>query len=298
MFMAKRYSAGSLSWLSLLLALCGPGLAYAQSVDTLPITVAVGVTRLAVDPEGNVFLLNTALGRLHRYAAADGYVTHQTVGGPGVSGEGFLKPVSVWAGNRLLIYVWDAGTRRLVWLNQNLRPSGERDFDDLPLRVAGLSEPLYLNPTLVALGPSGELYAANLTDSRVYKIDTYGRLELSFGGADYAEGALYAIQDIALGPDNLLWVMDSTTQSLKVFDNYGTLQWTTPVPPGCRRVTPFRGGALCWGEQLCYLVRQGTQPHPYEPLRTMTITDMCLQESFLYLLAQTPSGNKVLRMPF
>jgi hypothetical protein len=100
-------------------------------------------------------------------------------------------------------------------------------------RVSG--EPLY-RPFSLKVDEEGNLYVIDFGDIHIKKISTRGDLLVRFGTArGSAPGEFRNPIDYDFDPDNNIWVCDSETSLISVFDRRGSLIQTIRVP-----VTPLR----------------------------------------------------------
>lgn len=203
--------------------------------DTLSLpwkTLATPKTGMDVecDEEGNFFVLDRRNNRLYKYYALYGYDSVQSIGGKGMSGEGLNQPVRIRSGNRQALYCLDAGNRRLLVLNTNLRVVREINY-----LVSGASESqsdgnVQIWPLSFAVGPAGDFFLLNQEDNRVLKYDATGKFQLAFGGLDFGQGSLHDPADIHMSEDNLIYITDTIRQQVKVFDLFGVYRYTLYPP--------------------------------------------------------------------
>lgn len=229
--------------LLLILHLCIPGQTKAQNdtllstpwlkLNTLPFS-----TDMELDEEGNIYLLESKKHKLHKVFAQNGYDSILSIGGKGISGEGLNQPVKIRATNRQAIYCLDLMNRRLIVFNTNLRILREVNFFTLNQNEQNQESGTQIWPQSFEVAPTGDLFILNQEDNRILKMDVYGKLQTSFGGLDYGRGSLINPADMSMNEDNLLFVSDTTAQTLQVFDLFGVYKYSL-VPPDSFRFKGF-----------------------------------------------------------
>ena len=252
------------------------------------IPIVPGPTRIVVDGEGNILLLDRDNSRLYKYFAMTGYDSVLVIGGKANRIEGFLNPVEMVLRNRQNLFLLDDIERRIFLLNPNLRVSEAVDFADF--RPGGRpweGEEVY--PVSFDVAPAGEFFVLNQLNNRILKINSFGEVESEFGGLDYGEGALYAPVSVAVDDQNYVYVADTTAQELTVFDLFGVYRYTR------RPVAPFRwtravvAGPLlmCIAPEALYLepLRGGTG-HSWEAPPDQVLHDVASNRDFLFLLLE------------
>jgi hypothetical protein len=216
--------------------------------------IPAGITDLEVDQEGNLYLLQSEKPRLYKYFQMTGYDSVQVIGGKGLGDEGFNFPNKITVPNRQSVFLLDQMNRRLVQLNTNLKVLKDINFLTLQADIPDDNAESFW-PISFAVGPSGELYFLNQDDIRIYKFSTNGTLERSFGGLDYGAGSLQEPYDIVMNPGNQVFAVDSSNQTLSIFDLYGTYQYNLsfPLPFRWKRMSTYDENLLFLGEHAIFL---------------------------------------------
>jgi hypothetical protein len=209
--------------------------------------IPTGIIDLEADQEGNIYLLQPGKHKLYKYFKLRGYDSVLTIGGKGMGEEGFNFPSKITVPNRQNIFMLDQMNRRLVQLNTNLKILKDINFLTLESNLLSADVESFW-PISFAVGTSGELYFLNQDDIRIYKFNTNGTLERSFGGLDYGSGSLAEPWDIVLNESNLVFAVDSSIQKVSIFDFYGTYQYSLSFN------LEFRWKRLCaFDENLVYI---------------------------------------------
>ena len=189
-------------------------------LDTL-LTLDHPADRLFVDEEGSIFITDLENARIYKYLKLFEYDSVLYMGGQSLGEEGLLEPVKVATPNRQAVYVFDEGNRNILMLQPNLRVIRSWDFFDITLMTQTGRE-ITINPKSFDVSRTDELFLLNRDDNHVYKIDRFGNYRLDFGGSTYGEGSLQSPDNIFLSRDNKVYVTDTVSQQVSVFDNFGT----------------------------------------------------------------------------
>ncbi len=179
-----------------------------QVLDSL----AVGGTVLDVDVYGNLFVLDAHRNLLTLYLM-DGKQLRQ-VGGQGWGNNQFDRPSGLWARNGLDVFVADYGNHRIQRFDRTLSFVSSlftRDDDD-PDRRFGY-------PTDVALSRLGALFLCDTENARILKVSMSNEVEGNFGGYDAGVGRLYAPEQVEIGPNDIVYVLDQ--KRVVSFDAFG-----------------------------------------------------------------------------
>ena len=250
-----------------------------------------GITDIEVDEEGNIFLLEPESHRIYKYFLYSGYDSVLTIGGKGIDEEGFNYPSQIEVQNRQNTYILDLMNRRLLLLNTNLKVTKEFNFMELDTQLQQ-EEDNDIWPISFAAGPTGELYILNQNDVKVYKLDTYGRLETSFGGMDYGDGSLDTPDQLVINPGNYLFAGDTTNQTVTVFDLYGIFQYIIHPSTSFRfhRISILDNYLVCVGKEKLYFENLLTRKAgELSPDISSPIIDVEATKNYFYILQQ----NKV-----
>lgn len=242
------------------------------------------------DEEGNIFLLDKKNNRLHKYYSSLGYDSVQSIGGKGMSGEGLNQPVKIRSGNRQALYCLDAGNRRILVLNTNLKIVREVNFLTTGSTENNSEIGAQIWPLSFEVGPAGDLFLLNQEDNRILKSDMYGKFQVAFGGLDYGAGSLYDPVDMVMSENNLLFVSDTIRQVLKVFDLFGVYKYALYPPEKFH----FAGISLLENNLIFYNSREicvnNLVSGKYQIYRPETqgaeITDVSLNRKMLFLLTK------------
>ena len=173
---------------------------------------------LTLDTSGNVFVVDTGNDRVQKLSPTGTFL--RAVGGPGWEDGQFNKPGGIAASKGLEIYVADGRNRRIQVFNLNLRLLSVIGGAD-----AGGSMDL---GTLsgIAVSDADEILVSDIDADQLVQIDTYSRLDRSFGGFGYGAGNLRRPLGIAIEGREVVYVCDSENDRIAVFDRFGNFKKT------------------------------------------------------------------------
>ncbi len=213
----------------------GAGQAVGQPADTLraiPLSGAVFVDAraLGIDPFGVMYVADA--GRDVVYAMNASGERLAVLGGPGSREGAFDDPAGVDPTNGLMLYVADAGNRRIQILSRSgawlgaipMARSGEDGAARVTYRRQDAAASDYASgiPAAVATSPANEMFVVDVDRGVIRKWDQDRRPAGVIGDASAGPGALLEPVDIAVGAEGLLYVADRGAESLMVYDQYGT----------------------------------------------------------------------------
>lgn len=237
------------------------------------------------DQENNLYLLSPGRHRIYKLFSSTGYDSVQTIGGKGISNEGFNHPNKIVIANRQSVFLLDELNRRLVKFNTNLKITQETNFLTLRNQIPG-SNLGDLLPISFTVGPTGELFLLNQEDLKVWKFATDGKLESTFAGLDYGAGSVFDPCDIAINKESIVHLIDCEDQSVLLYDLYGVFQYRLAVP------TPFVWDRVkVYGKTLLYMAGKKLffyntftkNSGPYLEAE-MSILDIALNGEYMFVL--------------
>ncbi len=171
---------------------------------------------LTLDMSGNVFVADTGNDRVQKWSPNGTFL--MAVGAPGWEDGQFNKPSGIAAGKGLEIYVADGRNRRIQVFNLNLRllaVIGGADVDGA-MDLGTLSG--------IAVSDADEIVVGDIDADQLVQIDTYSRVDRSFGGFGYGAGNLRRPLGIAIEGRKAVYVCDSENDRIAVFDRFGNFQ--------------------------------------------------------------------------
>ncbi|MCZ6633482.1 MAG: NHL repeat-containing protein [bacterium] len=171
---------------------------------------------LALDAIGNLYVADTGNHRIQKFDAQGRYVVE--VGGFGWDPGQFNRPIGVAAGSGLEVYVADSRNNRIQVFDRNLRllaVVGGKDADG-PVEMGNLGG--------IVVSERDEVYVSDLDLDQMVQIDSYSRVDRSFGGYGYGDGRLRRPLGLAVDTDGATYVCDSENGRVVKFDRFGNFQ--------------------------------------------------------------------------
>ena len=167
-----------------------------------------------IDPDGNIYIADTGNNRILKCSQRGELL--REAGGFGFGREQFDRPVDVWAGNGLDVFVVDYNNQRLERYDKDLNYIASYYSDELQ------NESLQFGyPAAVGFSSNGEIFLADHEFNRVLRIDSFGKPKASFGDFNWGEGRLSRPAKILLTTRREIFVSDSTAEAIVEFDYYG-----------------------------------------------------------------------------
>ena len=216
--------------------------AIAQPADTLRATPLSGpdfvdARAIGMDPFGVIYVADA--GRDVVYTMNEHGERLSVLGGPGSKEGAFDDPVGVDPTNGLVLYVADAGNRRIQIFSRSGAYLGAvplmRTGEDVSARVTyrrrdeAVVDYSSGIPAAVATSSANEIFAVDMDRGVVRKWDQDRRPAGVIGDIGPGRGVLVEPVDIAIGANRLLYVADRGAKSLMVYDQYGTFVRTMGV---------------------------------------------------------------------
>jgi DNA-binding beta-propeller fold protein YncE len=164
---------------------------------------------IAVDEDGTRYVVDLELKRVMVYDADNRYV--RAIGDPDA-----WSPTDVAViGKRL--YVTDLKNGQVVLV--------EKETGD-ELRRFGQVEagkPGRFNPTNLAIGVDGSLYATDTLNTQVSKFDDQGKLLQTFGSLGRGLGQFVRPKGVAVDREDRVYVVDAASERVQIFNSDGEL---------------------------------------------------------------------------
>ena len=246
-----------------------------------------GSTDLEVDDEGNLYLLNTKKNKVFKYLAVLKYDSVYSIGGKSSRDEGFFHPAKISARNRQTVYLLDDVKREIVLLNTNLKVLGRLRFIE---NENELLEDIF--PVSFDVSDWGEMFVLNFTDNKIYKYNEKGYSGISFGGLDYGQGQLISPVSMGINAQNFVFVGDSANQIVKVFDIYGTFQYSISTQKKLsyrwKRFSLYNENIVFFDEKnitLYHLLSDEILSLPlHSAMNPLDIQDVCMRNHQIFVL--------------
>ncbi|MEM6803219.1 MAG: hypothetical protein AAF696_17565 [Bacteroidota bacterium] len=244
--------------------------------------------QIEVDAEGNIFLLDTDGAKLYKYFASHQYDSVRSIGGVSTREEGFLHPVKLALKNRQDFYVLDDLGRKIILLDKELKLVESFDlFAQFSERNSAF--PDEFEPLSFDMSPAGETYLLNNFNHKIYKINSFGRLESEFGGLDYGPGSLYEPVDLQVGAQNRIYVADVENQEIKVFDMFGVFLQSLDLIPDFdwQHFHIHQSLLLLWNKERIFWIHLiSGKSLTYSLANSLQLKDLFISRDFIYLLLE------------
>jgi hypothetical protein len=187
------------------------GIILSDRVGHTPLSQPLG---LDIDPDGNLYIADTGRNRVLKCGQRGELL--REAGGFGFDKQQFDRPVDVWAGNGLDVFVVDYNNQRLERYDKDLNYISSYSSDET------LEESLQFGyPAAVGFSNQGELFLADHEFNRMLRIDAFGQPKSSFGDFNWGEGRLARPAKILITPRREIFISDSTADAIMEFDVYG-----------------------------------------------------------------------------
>ncbi|RKY74277.1 MAG: hypothetical protein DRQ24_00285 [Candidatus Latescibacterota bacterium] len=161
---------------------------------------------LCLDPLGNLYVADTGNDRIQKFDAEGRFLAQ--IGSFGWERGRFNKPTDVAVRTSLHLYVVDSQNRRIQAFDAELEPLAEitGDFGLL----AG-----------IAISSHGDIYITDTENSRLIKINPFGRVEGNFAGFSTGTETLLNPTGLALNKKGYIYVCDPGNNRIAIFDQFG-----------------------------------------------------------------------------
>lgn len=246
--------------------------------------------QLLVDQEQNIVLLGDKGQLMYKYLALFAYDSSIVIGGKGSGSEAFIHASKLAATSRMEVYVLDDAQSKILLFNPNFKLIRALDF----LEISSIDRPfldeLDILPISFDINVLGDLFVLNQHDNRIYRYNSRGELDGTFGGMDYGAGQLLRPVDVVAHTDQRVYVSDTNQQQVHVFDAYGLYVQALELGAGSaagswHRFRCYEAYGLYIGQEALVLQHFPTRQSYRVPLEwDQALLDVQLNKDFLYLL--------------
>ncbi len=170
---------------------------------------------VAVGPQGELYIADSGNNRLIKLDEQSNPVRDYGSYGEGVGR--FHNPEDMVIDRGLTLYVVDASNRRVVLMNMDLNYVSEIIPQDAPNEILSSRGRL----SGVAVSPLGEVTVADYDNSRLIRLDNFGRFSRYVGDFAYGKGALLNPLGLATDKAGRCYVADGANGRIAVYDDFG-----------------------------------------------------------------------------
>lgn len=198
------------------------------------LSVPVNGRSLAVSAAGDIITLSSMEGIVTVWERT--LTPRSTAGGRGWGNTAFDRASDVASSFLLNIFVSDPLNRRLQQF--------DRDLNFVQAHDARTMQPLDgdLRPRAAAVISNGDVYIVDEGERRIVAVNRRGRIEREFGSVRDERARLTDPRDIAVSPDDRLFVLDR--DRIVVFDQFGSIVTMLPLVPAPWKSISVSGGLL------------------------------------------------------
>ncbi len=169
---------------------------------------------LAIDPEGQIYVVDTGNHRLLKFDSSGNLV--QSVGGFGWEREQFDRPLDVTVKSGLDLFIADYNNERIERYDLKLNYLSSFYSNN------SLSASMQFGfPGGVDISRHGEIFIVDNENNRILKLNIEGEPDLSFGDFNWGEGQLLLPLKIEVTSGDQVYVSDQKANQVVVFDYYG-----------------------------------------------------------------------------
>jgi DNA-binding beta-propeller fold protein YncE len=171
-------------------------------------------TGIAIDPEGNLFIVDTGNDRVVKCDGEGNFL--KETGGFGSEEGQFNRPTYITTDNGLNIYVADTQNKKVQRFDRNLNFISTIQIEPSEnFSGFGLLEG-------VAVTSAGELLLSDIEDDCVIKLDNFYAYSRTFGGFGYGGGSLLDPLGISVDRKGNVYVANSQNDRVTIYDLFGS----------------------------------------------------------------------------
>lgn len=164
-----------------------------------------------INPAGYIYITDTATDEVTAIDTAGNVL--REIGGYGWSESAFDNPADVYA-DALKVYVADKNNHRIQRFDKNLNY-----IFQIYTRESEVEQESFGYPLSAVMSNQGDIFILDSENSRIVKFDIFGNFIQNFGGYDYGDYALEKPLQLAVSPQNNIFVIDG--DQILIFDQYG-----------------------------------------------------------------------------
>ena len=164
-----------------------------------------------VNPAGFIYITDTTTDEIIAIDTSGNVL--REIGGYGWSESAFDNPADVFA-DALKVYVADKNNHRIQRFDKNLNY-----IFQISTRESEIEQEQFGYPLSAVMSNQGDVFILDSENSRIVKFDIFGNFVQNFGSYDYGDYALQEPLQLAVSPQNNIFVIDGN--EIIIFDQYG-----------------------------------------------------------------------------
>jgi len=164
-----------------------------------------------VNPAGFIYITDTTTDEIIAIDTSGNVL--REIGGYGWSESAFDNPADVFA-DALKVYVADKNNHRIQRFDKNLNY-----IFQIITRESEIEQEQFGYPLSAVMSNQGDVFILDSENSRIVKFDIFGNFVQNFGSYDYGDYALQEPLQLAVSPQNNIFVIDGN--EIIIFDQYG-----------------------------------------------------------------------------
>ena len=169
---------------------------------------------ISVDLSGKIYVCDTENNRIIKFDS-DGKII-KIIGGFGWGKEMFYTPYDIYANSALDVFIADYNNNRIQRYDKDLNYISSLSSNE------NWDEALQFGyPKSVANSIHGDLLVLDGENNRLIKFNSFGEPEISFGDFGEGKGRLINPVQLAVSPDDKIFVSDAEQNKILVFDYFG-----------------------------------------------------------------------------
>lgn len=169
---------------------------------------------LSVDLSGFIYISDTENNRILKLNPEGEII--KSIGGFGWEKEQFYTPVDICTGSALDVFVADYNNHRIQRYDKDLNYISSLYSDE-----KWDEEFQFAYPKSITVSIHGDLFLIDGENVRLLKLNSFGEPEMSFGDFAEGKGRLLDPVQLAMGPQDRIYVSDSQENRIVVFDYFG-----------------------------------------------------------------------------
>lgn len=170
---------------------------------------------VTVSVDGTIYVVDSGNNRIQLFNHRGAYL--RTIGGFGFAADQFDRPLDIWAGSLINIYVADFNNRRVQRYDRDLNYISSLENNEALDRDFQFEE-----VKSCAVNSNNDLFVLENSENKIIKFNRHGQAERSFGSYESGPGELEDPQQIEISQNKFIIVSDARARAILIFDFFGT----------------------------------------------------------------------------